>query len=76
MINLYQLHINLRLKRVQQLRENEELLERLEERREKLNKLKLEKLEKIEKMKCFFKNRLDEREADSCDMCDKVLGKF
>ena len=58
------------------MKKNEELLERLKERNEKLNKLQLERLEKIEKIKLFFKNRLDKREGNSCDMCDRVLGEL
>ena len=63
-------YVNLRLKKVQQLRENEEVLGRLEERKEMLSKLQLEKLEKIEKIKRFFKNKLKD---GSCDMCNRVL---
>ena len=68
------MHINIRLKRAQQLKETERLVEHLEERKEKLQKLEVEKLEKIEKIKRFFKRRLYyKQEGGGCDMCEKVF---
>ena len=67
------MHINIRLKRAQQLKETERLVEHLEERKEKLQKLEVEKLEKIEKIKRFVKRRLDEQEVGGCDMCEKAF---